>query len=160
MKIKSFLLGLTYAIILYVVLPRIFIFLNDRLSLPVIMFNYLRILGLVLIIFGAIFFTYLVGLFKYTGKGTPVPVEPPTKLIIKGPYKYVRNPMYLNHLLMFFAIFLVFGHFLLLLYLLLAWFGLNLLLVKWEEPQLRKRFGDSYANYMEKVPRWLPKIKI
>lgn len=111
-------------------------------------------------IFGAIFFTYLVRLFNYIGKGTPVPIEPPTKLIVKGPYKYVRNPMYLNHLLMFFAIFLVFGHFLLILYVLLAWLGLNLLLVKWEEPQLKKRFGDSYADYIQKVPRWFPKIKI
>jgi protein-S-isoprenylcysteine O-methyltransferase Ste14 len=155
MQLKSLFLGLVYVVGLYGLLPGLFIGLNSLLGWPVIQFGFLKLVGWGLIGLGLAFFLYLFFMFRFVGKGTPVPSEPPTQLMIKGPYKYTRNPMYLNHLLIFFGWFLVAGYISLLIYLVLVWLGLNLLVTKWEEPQLKKRFGLEYLEYLQTVPRWI-----
>ena len=104
---------------------------------------------------GASFVLHSTFLFFSLGKGTPVPVEPPKKLVIKGLYKYTRNPIYIAYFLIFLGEFLLFGHILLFLYLLLAVIFFHTLVIYHEEPILKKRFGKSYHKYMEKVPRWI-----
>jgi protein-S-isoprenylcysteine O-methyltransferase Ste14 len=99
-----------------------------------------------------------VSLFTEVGEGTPAPFDPPRKLVIEGPYIYLRNPMMVGVWLVLFGESLIFGS-----VLLGAWFlavcGLCLILVPvWEEPGLEKRFGEPYRKYERKVPRWLPKF--
>jgi len=148
------LLGIIYGVGLWVGLPYFFIRLNDYFQLPVIKHLPLQMIGAVLIGLGFSFVLYSAGVFKFIGKGTPVPIEPPEKLVVKGLYKYTRNPMYVSHLLIFLGYFFVFGQILLIVSLVLVGLSLNLLILKWEEPQLKKRFGKSYLNYMKEVPRW------
>ncbi|OGM28324.1 hypothetical protein A2962_00575 [Candidatus Woesebacteria bacterium RIFCSPLOWO2_01_FULL_39_61] len=160
MKVKTILMAIVYAGGLWIFLPYLFILLNDFFGLPRFTYLPLRVLGVLIIICVLLTDLYLFNLFKFFGKGTPVPVEPTNKLIHKGPYKYVRNPMYVGHSLIFLGEFLLFGYPTILLYIVSAGMGFHLLVVKWEEPQLVRRLGEPYENYLNKVPRWLPKILI
>jgi protein-S-isoprenylcysteine O-methyltransferase Ste14 len=124
-------------------------------------FNSLRfIAGTFLIASGVRLCWKTVSLFTEVGEGTPAPFNPPRKLVIEGPYIYLRNPMMVGVWLVLFGESLIFGS-----VLLGAWFlavcGLCLILIPvWEEPGLEKRFGEPYREYERKVPRWLPKFSL
>jgi protein-S-isoprenylcysteine O-methyltransferase Ste14 len=87
--------------------------------------------------------------FTFKGRGTPVPTDPPKELVITGFYRYVRNPIYVGVLLIFLGHFLWFGYWALLLYTLLSY----------EEPTLKRKFGQVYEEYLKNVPRWIPKLR-
>src|SRR5207244_2328148 len=95
-------------------------------------------------------------LFARIGEGTLALTEPPKQLVIAGFFRYSRNPVYLADLSIIFGEFLFFGHLALLLYLAAAASAVHALLVCWEEPELRGRFGEEYDRYVQTVPRWFP----
>lgn len=159
MKLRTILLAILLAIIIWVFLPYIFVHISNSLGLPKLTYLPLQVSGGLIVVGVLLNDLYLFLLFKSVGGGTPVPAEPTNKLIYKGPYKYTRNPMYIGHLLIFLGEFLFFGQLTLLLYLFLAGVGFNFLVIKWEEPQLKKRLGKEYEDYLEKVPRWFPKLQ-
>ena len=97
--------------------------------------------------------------FVRQGKGTPIPINPPTRLVASGLYRYVRNPMYVGALLIILAEAVYFRSAWLVLYALGLWAALHIALVVFEEPQLKKRFGAYYEQYLKTVPRWIPKIR-
>ncbi len=96
--------------------------------------------------------------FVRRGKGTPIPIDPPTRLVITGLYRYVRNPMYVGALVIVSAEALYFGSAWLVLYAVGLWAVLHISLVIFEEPQLRRRFGADYEQYLKAVPRWIPRL--
>jgi protein-S-isoprenylcysteine O-methyltransferase Ste14 len=95
--------------------------------------------------------------FVVEGKGTPAPAEPPRELVVHGLYRYVRNPMYVG------VISVLKGHFLWfqtgrhLLYLWALFLLFNSFIVLYEEPALKRKFGEPYERYMQEVPRWFPR---
>jgi protein-S-isoprenylcysteine O-methyltransferase Ste14 len=97
--------------------------------------------------------------FVRLGKGTPIPIEPPRHLVISGLYRYMRNPMYTGALIIILAEALYFRATSLVFYAI----GLGVLfqtfLIIFEEPQLKRRFGMEYKQYLETVPRWIPKLR-
>ena len=94
--------------------------------------------------------------FMVTGRGTLAPVDPPTQLVVRGLYRYVRNPMYLGAFTMLLGEAALFKSLALLEYA-VAWFIIiNLIVLFREEPVLRRRFGESYDRYVRSVHRWLP----
>ena len=95
--------------------------------------------------------------FIVKGKGTPAPIDPPKKLIASDLYRFVRNPMYVGVLLMLFGHFLWFGYWSLLAYTVFFFIAFHLFVIGYEEPNLRKRFGATYDDYLQKVPRWIPR---
>jgi protein-S-isoprenylcysteine O-methyltransferase Ste14 len=96
--------------------------------------------------------------FALRGKGTPAPVDPPKKLVVEGPYRVVRNPMYWSVVSVLLGEALIF-HSLALAKLAAALFaGANLFVLFYEEPVLRRKFGREYEEYCRRVPRWLPRI--
>lgn len=139
---------------IWIIFPFLVIKLNQFLGLPVLRFWPLQVLGWILIICGVTIIGHLTLLFNVFGQGTPVPTEPAKKFVLESLYRRTRNPMYFCHLIIFLGEFLVFGAPLQILYLFLAWLGLHLLVVVWEEPGLKKRFGKEYADYCRRVPRW------
>ncbi len=155
MKLPTAITGLILILAIYLVFPIIFIRINEYFALPVINFTVVKPLGLLFIIGGLSFLVYLIFLFDRQGKGTPVPTQPTKKLIISGPYKYTRNPMYLTHMVVLSGIFIFSGYLLLLLDIFLTWLVLQLFLVCFEEPNLKKKFGKEYREYLQKIPRWL-----
>ncbi|MDR3772496.1 MAG: isoprenylcysteine carboxylmethyltransferase family protein, partial [Terracidiphilus sp.] len=107
---------------------------------------------------GAVVALWCVSTFIWIGKGTPAPFDPPRRLVIRGPYRFVRNPMYMGAgtalagaalfyrsptLLAYVAIFLLVAHLFVLLY---------------EEPTLRRTFGPEYEAYCHRVRRWWPGV--
>lgn len=138
-----------------VFLPSGLIFANSNLSLPVYTHTFLKAPALLLITMGALIYVHCIRIFLKLGQGTPVPFDPPQKLVIEGLYQYSRNPMYIGYFLTLLGIFLMFGHFLLLIYLAAASWLVFLFVVYYEEPNLQRRFGESYLEYIRAVPRWL-----
>ena len=96
--------------------------------------------------------------FLVKGRGTPAPMDPPKELVASGLYRLVRNPMYVAVLMMLFGHFLWFGYWSLLIYTIFFFLAFHLFVTGYEEPNLRKRFGESYEAYLKEVPRWIPRF--
>jgi protein-S-isoprenylcysteine O-methyltransferase Ste14 len=94
--------------------------------------------------------------FATRGRGIPAPIDHPKQLVVTGLYRYVRNPMYLGVLLFLFgeSLFLQYRTFFLYAIAWLLFVHLNVLL--YEEPNLRRKFGNSYEQYTAAVRRWVP----
>jgi protein-S-isoprenylcysteine O-methyltransferase Ste14 len=94
--------------------------------------------------------------FVRAGQGTPIPLDPPRKLIATGPYRLCRNPIYVFYTLVILTEAAVLRSAVLVGY--AAGFALLVhgYVVGIEEPTLRKRFGAAYTRYCAAVPRWLP----
>ena len=158
MKVKSFFLGMVFVVIFFVVLPLLLIFLNNFFNLPVYSILYLNVLGFIFFDIGFILVFYFTIIHMETGRATVLPViDKPKKFIIKGFYKYCRNPMYLADMLIFFGGFLILGHLLLLFYFLISFPIIHMFVVYIEEPELKKIFGKQYIEYTKKIPRWIPR---
>ena len=97
--------------------------------------------------------------FTFKGRGTPIPSDPPKELVITGPYRYVRNPIYVGVLLIFLGHFLWFGYWAMLIYTVSAFIGVHLFVLLYEEPTLKRKFGAAYEDYLKRVPRWMPRLK-
>ncbi len=114
------------------------------------------VFGFILIALGGIGIYKTVALFTSYGDGTPAPYDPPKNFVVKGLYRYVRNPMMIGVFSVLFGEAILFRS-----YLIFGW-GLffvaaNLIYVPLlEEPELTGRFGDSYLKYKDNVPRWIP----
>lgn len=116
--------------------------------------NVRSLVAMLLIAVGAGLCWKTVSLFIEYGEGIPAPFDPPRKLVIRGPYIYMRNPMMVAVCLVLSGEALLFASVPLGLWF-LFFFGLCLILIPlWEEPDLEKRFGESYREYKQKVPRW------
>ena len=94
--------------------------------------------------------------FASVGRGTPAPFDPPKRLVITGPYYYVRNPMYMAAGFALGGIALFYESMMLLLYTGLFFLATHLFVVWYEEPTLRRTFDQEYNVYSRKVRRWWP----
>ena len=97
--------------------------------------------------------------FLIQGRGTPAPIDPPKELVAVGFYRYVRNPMYVGVLAIIIGHFLWFGYWNLLVYAVIVFLAFNTFVTYYEEPTLKRNFGKSYEDYLQNVPRWIPKFK-
>jgi len=113
--------------------------------------------GLVAIALGASILIRCIVDFARVGRGTLAPVDPPLTLVIRGLYRYVRNPMYVGVVFVLLGESAVFGSTSLLLYTAVFFLLANLFVVVYEEPSLRARFGESYEQYRRSVGRWIPR---
>lgn len=95
--------------------------------------------------------------FATRGGGTPAPVDPPARLVARGLYRHVRNPMYLAVALVVLGEALLFAAPILLAYALLLAVGFAVWVRRFEEPSLARRFGPEYEAYRAAVPRWIPR---
>lgn len=97
--------------------------------------------------------------FALTGGGTPAPIAPTKTLVVKGLHQSVRNPMYIGVALVIAGQAWLFHSQRIAIYLLCFWLIAHLFVLFYEEPTLRKQFGEEYDRYRERVPRWIPKLK-
>jgi len=113
--------------------------------------------GVGLLAIGVVLFLASLGRFVSEGKGTLAPWDPPRRLVVRGPYRYVRNPMISGVVIVLFgeaALLLSRPHFLWA----LVFLGLNAVYIPLlEEPLLAERFGADYSQYRRHVPRLLPR---
>jgi len=124
-------------------------------QLPVALPIWLRPLGFVLASAGALVAGICIATFVTKGRGTPAPFDPPREFVASGPYRYVRNPMYVG------ATAVILGAGLALsspsIVMLAPGFLLtmHLFVVIHEEPALAGKFGVSYQRYTSSVHRWI-----
>ena len=109
-------------------------------------------LGLVLAI-------WTVRLFKVVGVDTPAPWQPPQTLVVRGPYRYVRNPMISGVLFLLAAEALFFRSWPLAGWLAVFFAANAVYFPLSEEKDLESRFGDDYRLYKAHVPRWAPRLR-
>lgn len=93
--------------------------------------------------------------FAIRGQGTLSPADPTKKLVVSGLYRFSRNPMYVGVTLMLLGEFLFFQSPPLLVYSFGIFTAFNIFIILFEEPRLRKDFGNAYDRYSEKVRRWI-----
>ena len=124
--------------------------LEPRWSIPAI----------VLMVVGGAIMLKCVWDFAWTGRGTPMPLDPPRTLVVTGLYRYVRNPMYAGM-----GVFLI-GEALLLpaitremlILVAAAWVAVTAFVMLYEEPTLRQLFDGDYDDYCRHVRRWIPRL--
>lgn len=96
--------------------------------------------------------------FAREGRGTPAPILPTERLVVMGPYRYVRNPMYIAVLLMIVGQGLFFGSPAILIYAACVGAAFHTFVLVYEEPTLRRRYGAEYDAYTREVHRWRPRL--
>ncbi len=102
---------------------------------------------------------WTVTLFMKFGEGTPAPWNPPIKLVVRGPYRYVRNPMITGVMLMLLAEAMLFQSWPIAVWMMVFFIGNAIYFPLIEERGLEKRFGDDYREYTAHVPRWIPRLR-
>ena len=96
---------------------------------------------------------------EYGGGGTPAPYDPPKIFEARGVYSRVRNPMMIGVIMVLLGEAMLFGSLPVFIWAFIFIQGCLVLIPFWEEPDLERRFGESYLEYKHNVPRWLPKFK-
>ena len=124
----------------------------DQLHAPRLSASSLLAVGLLLA--GAAVLLRCVWDFFAAGQGTLAPVDPPKYLVVRGLYRFTRNPMYNGVVAMLLGEAWLFGSLLLVKYALLVLLLFHLFVVLYEEQTLASRFGESYQLYRKAVPRW------
>jgi protein-S-isoprenylcysteine O-methyltransferase Ste14 len=117
----------------------------------------LQLLGLLFIIAGTALLVTGIVEFARSGRGTLSPVDPPKHLVVRGLYRYVRNPMYLSVTAILLGEVMLTRSGALALYWLIWFVVVNAFVIGYEEPTLRVQFGESYEEYLRTVGRWIPR---
>jgi protein-S-isoprenylcysteine O-methyltransferase Ste14 len=116
-----------------------------------------QVTGMVIGAIGAAMALCCVLAFASIGRGTPAPFDPPRRLVIAGPYRFVRNPMYIGAGLALVGAALFYQSWPLLIYAGAFLVVTHLFVIMYEEPTLRRTFGEDYEAYCARVGRWLPR---
>lgn len=95
---------------------------------------------------------------SWIGRGTPLPTDCPNQLVVRGPYKFVRNPMAVAGIGQGVSVGLIWGSSIIIIYALLGALLWHFFVRPSEEQDLEKRFGDSFSKYKKSVKCWMPKF--
>jgi len=115
-------------------------------------------LGLVLAVLGGLLAASCITVFITRGRGTPAPFDPPRTFVATGPYRYVRNPMYLGAIGVLLGAALMAGSASIALLTIGFWGLMECFVLFHEEPALEERFGETYLEYKSQVRRWVPRL--
>ena len=119
---------------------------------------WLQAVGVVLVVLGVPVLVHAFSRFVVEGLGTPAPVAPPKHLVVGGLFRYVRNPMYVALWLVIGGQALLFASTEIVTWLAFVVAATTTFVHLYEEPKLRATFGQEYADYAARVPRWLPAL--
>ncbi len=115
-------------------------------------------IGILLLLMGAVIYFWTVWDFASFGKGTPLPLDAPKRLVVSGLYRFTRNPMYWGVMLVITGWAGIFASEWLLVYALGVGVVVHMFVVFYEEPKLSMLFGKEYEAYCQKIGRWMPRI--
>ena len=156
LTVKNIVFNILYYGLLYILIPwflltieRYFYDTPDP-SIP------MRIFSVTFGMLGILIQLWAIIIFQKVGRGTPIPSLAPKNFVQEGPYKWVRNPINIGELLLLFSIALWFHSVFLYSYVLSGAIAFHLFIVYYEEPKLRRRFGEKYEKYLTDVNRWIP----
>jgi protein-S-isoprenylcysteine O-methyltransferase Ste14 len=130
-----------------------------ELQAPFFLVEFMRAIGVLLIVAGVPGVVDSFARFALQGMGTPAPVAPPQRLVVTGLYRHVRNPMYVSVVAVIFGQALLFGDWRLIIYGTVFWLACHVFVLAYEEPMLQRTFGAEYEAFRANVPRWIPRLK-
>jgi len=116
-----------------------------------------QIAGIIVGLLGAALAIWCILTFSLVGRGTPAPFDPPRRLVVGGPYRRIRNPMYAGAGLALAGAALYYKSLALVAYLAAFLLATHLMVLLYEEPTLRRLFGTEYDEYCARVGRWWPR---
>lgn len=119
----------------------------------------LRVVGVVLVVGGALVLVSAFARFVVEGVGTPAPVAPTEQLVVGGLYRHVRNPMYLAVAATIAGQALILGRPGLLAYAAIFCVAVVAFVYGYEQPTLAARYGEQYEAYRRAVPAWWPRMR-
>ena len=119
--------------------------------------GFAQVAGIVMTAAGAALALACILTFAFLGKGTPAPFDPPRRLVVRGPYRWVRNPMYLGAALAMTGAALYYQSTALAGYVAAFLAAMHVFVVGYEEPTLRGLFDGAYERYCAQVHRWRPR---
>ncbi len=115
--------------------------------------------GIALLALGGAIYAWCVWDFATFGRGTPAPIDAPRRLVVRGLYRYTRNPMYVGVFTVVLGQAALFRSMGLLVYAVAVAMCFHLFVTAYEEPHLADEFGSAYETYRSRVPRWLPRLR-
>lgn len=115
--------------------------------------------GFVVAAAGTVLVVVCFALFARDGRGTPAPVAPTEELVVRGPYRVVRNPMYVGVAAAITGQALAFRSPGLVVWLIVFLVAVTAFVKLYEEPTLSRQFGSPYDRYRRAVPGWWPRIR-
>jgi protein-S-isoprenylcysteine O-methyltransferase Ste14 len=130
-----------------------------QMQAPLLGFGPIRIFGGALIVAAVFVLLESFGRFALQGLGTPAPVFPPKHLVVRGLYRFVRNPMYVAVVSAILGQGLLFGDVRVLEYGIFVGVAMHVFVIAYEEPTLRRMFAGEYEEYCARVGRWIPRMK-
>jgi protein-S-isoprenylcysteine O-methyltransferase Ste14 len=116
-----------------------------------------QIVGVAMAVVGAAIALVCILTFVFVGRGTPAPFDPPRSLVVRGPYRVVRNPMYFSATILLLGAALYYQSLALGLYAIAFLAACHAFVRYWEEPTLLRMFGARYEAYQRDVGRWFPR---
>lgn len=121
-------------------------------------FGIVQRVGIVICAAGGTIALWCASTFAVVGRGTPAPFAAPRRLVMRGPYRLLRNPMYVGVGVLFFGAAMFYQSRVLLAYVALFCVASHLFVVCYEEPTLRRHFGAEYSAYCQRIGRWWPRL--
>jgi protein-S-isoprenylcysteine O-methyltransferase Ste14 len=136
-----------------------YLFTGWQLGPPLLDWEWTRWVGFALMVLAAPVILDFLLRFILEGHGTPVPVAPPQRLVVRGVFRFTRNPAYLAAVTFILGQGLVFASSRVLIYAGILAVAFHLFVIGYEEPTLRGKFGAAYEEYCRTVPRWIPRVR-
>lgn len=118
----------------------------------------MQLAGVALTLAGAGLWLWCALTFALLGRGTPLPFDPPRRLVVSGPYRVVRNPMAIGAGSAVLGVAVYYGSWPIFLFACVLMLGIHAFVVLYEEPTLLRLFGAEYAEYRAGVNRWWPRM--
>ncbi len=143
--------------VLYIV-PRFLMNISNTKSVAGFGIVGVKIAGFIIIWLGATLAIWCTILMFLFGKGTPLVTSAPQKILNRNIYAYVRHPMMWSLIFVVLGQALMYGQLILIAWLIALSRILHLIVTHYEEPQLERRFGESWKEYCQEVPRWFPRL--
>ena len=158
--VKTLIQSQSMWLVFFFLIPAYLYYLEERAGLKRYRFTSARwrARGITLFMLGWILAYTSAAFMVVQGEGTPLPTDATRKLVIGGPYRYVRNPMAIGSFAQGFAVAFFLGSPAVTIYVLVGSVGWNYFVRPWEESDLEWRFGEAYANYRDNVRCWLPNL--
>jgi protein-S-isoprenylcysteine O-methyltransferase Ste14 len=129
-----------------------------KLQAPFWHFYGFRVIGIVPFVASLPLLLHSFARFALQGLGTPAPPFPTRHLVVAGPYRYVRNPMYVAVIGLIAGQALLLGNRTLLFYGIVVWLAFHTFVKVYEEPTLRRTHAAEYEEFCRNVPRWIPRL--
>lgn len=145
--------------IILIIFPYLITIVEDKLSVTRLVFPYQKPLALSLFVVISLLGVASAHTMARIGEGTPLPVDSSNKLVVRGTYAYVRNPMAISGIGQGLMVALWFGSPLVALYALMGSLIWQLVFRPLEEDDLVEKFGPEYEDYLKSVRCWIPSIR-